>query len=305
MQQGMKLSQALSKSELRAFQKKSDLRALGGLAFNWGMIVFAFAIAINWPNPVTILAGIILLGGRQLGLGVVNHDCAHHAFFKSPKVDEFVGHWLAGAPMNTSLKAYRAYHLKHHKFAGTPNDPDIGFVKNYPVSKSSLKRKFMRDFTGQTGFRDTMNDLKKFKLSRNYPWLLFHVALLGTLTLVGAPWAYLMWWAARLFVFPAIVRLRQIGEHGTALDRTSLDARLNTGTTVAPLWQRVIVAPNDVNYHLEHHLLASVPPYRLGRLHRLLSERGYYDGYDCISKDYFDVIRRAVRPDEPRMVAAE
>lgn len=305
MQQGMKLSQALSKSELRAFQKKSDIRALGSFLFNWGLIAFAFAIAIVWPNPLTILAGIVILGGRQLGLGVINHDCAHHAFFKNPKVDEFVGHWFAGAPMNTSLKAYRAYHLKHHKFAGTPDDPDIVFVKNYPVSRSSLKRKFMRDFTGQTGFRDTMRDLRKFKLSRNYPWVLFHVVLLAAVTLAGAPWAYLMWWAARLFVYPAIVRLRQIGEHGTALDRTSLDARLNTGTTVAPFWQRVIVAPNDVNYHLEHHLLASVPPYRLGRLHRLLAERGYYDGYACISKDYFDVIRRAVRPDEPRMVAAE
>ncbi|MCA8899012.1 MAG: fatty acid desaturase family protein [Hyphomonas sp.] len=302
----LKLSDALTKDELRDLRRKSDVRALASFVFTWGLIAGAFAMATIWPNPLTILAGIGILGGRQLALGVINHDCAHHAFFKSPKVDEFVGHYLVGAPMNISLPAYRAYHLKHHKYAGTPNDPDIVFVKDYPISKESMRRKFMRDFTGRTGVRDTLRKIRNFKLQRNWPWLTFHILLLGTLTAAGAPWAYLMWWAAELFVYPAIVRLRQIGEHGTAKDRTQLDPRLNTGTTVAPLWQRVLIAPNDVNYHLEHHMFASIPPYNLPKLHRLLASRGYYDGFECISKDYFDVIRRALRPEDvPAMVPAE
>lgn len=301
----MKLSDALSKDELRELRQKSDIKALATLTWNWGLIVAAFAIAIIWTTPLTILLGILILGGRQLGLGIINHDCAHHAFFKNKSVDDFVGEYLAGAPMNISLAAYRAYHLKHHKYAGTPDDPDIVFVKNYPVSRDSIWRKFKRDLTGQTGFRDTMMKLKKFRLSRNWKWLGFHLILLGTLTAVGAPWAYLMWWTAELFIYPAIVRLRQIGEHGTAIDRSQLDARLNTGTTVAPFWQRVFIAPNNVNYHLEHHLLASIPPYNLGRMHRILSERGYYAETDCISHGYGDVLRRAVRRDEPELVAAE
>lgn len=305
MQSLVKLSDVLSKDELNLLRQKSDLKALVTLVWNWALIAAAFAIAIVWPNPLTVLLGVLILAGRQLGLGIINHDCAHHAFFKSKAVDDFVGHWIAGAPMNISLAAYRAYHLKHHQYAGTPDDPDIVFVKNYPVPGESLKRKFIRDFTGQTGFRDTMRKVRNFKLSRNYPWLGFHILLLGTLTLAGAPWAYLMWWAAEIFVYPAIVRLRQIGEHGTALDRTSREARLNTGTTNAPFWQRVFVAPNNVNFHLEHHLLAHIPPYNLRRMHNILVSRGFYDGVDCISKDYADVLRRAVRRDEPGLVAAE
>lgn len=299
----LKLSDVLTKDELRELSKKSDIKALSSLVWTWALIAGAFAIAIVWTNPLTILFGVVLLGGRQLALGVINHDCAHHAFFKSQKVDEFVGHYIVGAPMNISLHAYRAYHLKHHKYAGTPNDPDIGFVKNYPVSKSSIQRKFMRDLSGQTGFRDTMMKIRKFKLTRNWPWLTFHVLLLATLTVVGAPWAYLMWWAAELFIFPAIVRLRQIGEHGTAPDRTSLDPRLNTGTTVAPFWQRVFLAPNDVNYHLEHHYLAAVPPYNLPKLHRLLASRGFYEGIPCIATGYGDVLKKAVRWDEEAVTA--
>lgn len=301
----MKLSDALTKDELRELRQKSDLKAFITLTWNWVLIAAAFAIAIIWTNPLTILLGVLILGGRQLGLGIINHDCAHHAFFKNKAVDDFVGHWIVGAPMNISLPAYRAYHLKHHKYAGTPDDPDIGFVKNYPVSRDSIQRKFKRDLTGQTGFRDTLFKIRKFRFSRNWQWLAFHVLLLGTLTAVGAPWAYLMWWAAELFIYPAIVRLRQIGEHGTAIDRTQLDARLNTGTTVAPFWQKLFIAPNNVNYHLEHHLLASIPPYNLERMHRILSERGFYSETDCISRGYGDVIRRAVRRDKPEMVAAE
>ncbi len=301
----MKLSDALTKDELRSLREKSDLKAFATLSWNWGLIAAAFAIAIVWTNPFTILLGILILGGRQLGLGIINHDCAHHAFFKNKAVDDFVGEWLVGAPMNISLAAYRAYHLKHHKYAGTPDDPDIVFVKNYPVPRESLVRKFKRDLTGQTGFRDTLFKLRKFRWSRNWKWAAFHVLLLATLTAVGAPWAYLMWWAAEIFVYPGIVRLRQIGEHGTAIDRTQLDARLNTGTTVAPFWQRVFVAPNNVNYHLEHHLLASIPPYNLGKLHSLLEARGFYEETDCISSGYIDVLRRAVRRDEPVAVAAE
>ncbi|MAI89170.1 fatty acid desaturase family protein [Ponticaulis sp.] len=299
----LKLSDVLTRDELRELSKKSDIRALSSLMWTWALIVAAFAMAIVWTNPLTIILGIALLGGRQLALGVINHDCAHHAFFKSQKVDEFVGHYIVGAPMNISLHAYRAYHLKHHKHAGTPNDPDIGFVKNYPVSKSSIQRKFIRDFTGQTGFRETVMKIRKFKLSRNWPWLTFHVLLLATLTAVGAPWAYLMWWVAELCVFPAIVRLRQIGEHGTAPDRTSLDPRLNTGTTVAPFWQRIFLAPNDVNYHLEHHYLAAVPPYNLPKLHRILASRGFYEGIPCIATGYGDVLRKAVRWDEDAVTA--
>ena len=33
-----------------------------------------------------------------------------------------------------------------------------------------------------------------------------------------------------------------------------------------PWWQRLLFAPNGVNYHMEHHFMASVPCYRLAAL---------------------------------------
>ncbi len=286
----------LSKEEIAELMRSSNLRGWWTVAVNWAIIAAAFALAIAWPNPLTIVLAVLLIAARQLGLGIIVHDCAHHALFASRTLNERVGQWLAGFPMNQSLAKYRSYHLKHHRFAGTPQDPDIGFVHNYPVTRASLRRKFVRDLTGRTGMRDLMRDLRGFRLAQQWPWLAFHLALFAILALAGGWWAYSLWWAALLFVYPAIVRLRQIGEHGVAEERSDLDPRRNTSTTVARWWERLFVAPNHVHYHLEHHLAAGVPPYRLAAMHRLLAERGFYNGFTCISRGYADVIRRAVQP---------
>lgn len=293
--QPAKFTDVLSREELASLKRHSDLVGARTVLLNWGIIGAAFAFAITWPNPVTILAAIVLVAGRQLGLGIITHDCAHSALFRTRWLNEFAGHWLAAVPMNSSLPLYRAYHLKHHRFAGTSDDPDRVFVKDYPVSPQSLKRKFGRDLTGRTGLRDLKMQLRQFRFAKQWPWLAFHVGLFAVLTLADAPWAYALWWAALLFVYPAIVRLRQIGEHGVAAERNDVDPRRNTSTTLARWWERLLVAPNNVNYHLEHHMAAGIPAHNLRRMHRLLSERGFYDGFNCVSRGYADVLRRAVR----------
>ena len=290
------LTDFIYKEELAVLMRPSNARGWWVVAANWAIIAGAFALAIAWPNPLTIVLAVLLIAGRQLGLGIIVHDCAHHALFASRTLNERVGQWLAGNPMNTSLAKYRSYHLKHHRFAGTPQDPDIVFVHAYPITRDSLKRKFARDLTGRTGLRDLMRELRQFRFATQWPWLVFHAGLFTVLALAGGWWAYGLWWVAQLFVYPAIVRLRQIGEHGVAEERGDLDPRRNTSTTVARWWERLFVAPNNVHYHLEHHLAAGVPPYRLAAMHRLLVSRGYYDGYSCVSNGYAEVIRRAVKP---------
>lgn len=293
----MKPSDYLCKEELTQLMHRSDARAWWTFAVNWGLIAAAFALAILWPNPLTLLAAVLIIAGRQLGLGILVHDCAHHAMFKARRTNEAAGQWLAGVPINLSLAAYRTYHLKHHRYAGTPDDPDLVFVAKYPIPRASLRRKFLRDITGRTGIRDLAQSLSRFRFAEQWPWLAFHAGLFALLALAGGWWAYALWWVALLFVYPVIVRLRQIGEHGVVPDRGDADPRMNTSTTIARWWERLFIAPNHVNYHVEHHLAAGIPPYRLGQMHRLLRSKGFFDGYDCLSQGYVDVIRRATRQD--------
>ena len=71
-----------------------------------------------------------------------------------------------------------------------------------------------------------------------------------------------------------------------------LDPVRNTRTTRASWLERLFIAPNFVNYHLEHHLLMTVPHYQLPRLHRLLRERGAL-AEECVASGYPEVLRLA------------
>jgi fatty acid desaturase len=291
-----RLSDLLSTEEIRPFMARSDARAWLMVSANFLLIAGAFALPILWPNPLTILICLLLLGARQLGLAVIYHDCCHGVFFRTRWLNDLIGHWVAAGLLNTSMYAYRAYHLKHHKFAGTPDDPDLGIASAYPASAASLRRKIRRDLTGVTGWKAFKGQFRKFGIRRNAPFVVSHLLLFGALWLAGAPWAYALWWLAYVFVHQLVTRLRFMGEHGVAKDRLSADARENTCTTVVSWWERLLVAPNYVNFHLEHHLSAAVPCYRLAPLHKLLISRGFFDDYPCLSAGYRDVLARAVAP---------
>lgn len=295
----MKLSDALSREELRAFSQSSDLKGAGVLGGNIVLLGAAFALAGLFPNPATILIAVVLIAGRQLGFAIVLHECAHGSLFATRSLNGFVGKWLAQGLIDVSLDGYRAYHLNHHRHAGTAEDPDIPLVKGYPASPASMRRKFTRDLTGRTAFKELAFSLKTASWETKAPVLIAHGTLFAILAVAGAAWTYALWWVARIFLLPAFMRIRIIGEHGVAANVLSTDPRDNTHTTVPRWWERLTVAPNNVSYHLEHHMFAAVPSYNLEKLHRLLSERGFYRGKACVTVGYPRVLRAAIAPPSP------
>jgi fatty acid desaturase len=110
------------------------------------------------------------------------------------------------------------------------------------------------------------------------------------LALAGHPALYLLWAGAWLTTYSLAMRIRSIAEHGMVPDPAS-DLK-NTRTTLARWWERLLIAPNRVNFHLEHHLLMAVPHYNLPRLHRMLRERGVLVDA-CVAPGYASVLRLA------------
>jgi fatty acid desaturase len=100
------------------------------------------------------------------------------------------------------------------------------------------------------------------------PMLITNGALWGILAATGHAWLYWAWALAFLTFLPLFVRIRSIAEHG-CLDR-SPDMFRNTRTTKAGWLARATVAPVNVNFHMEHHLMASVPFHRLPLMHEWL-----------------------------------
>lgn len=295
----MNIRDLLTPEELNAVTEKSDWRAARIVLFDWTVIIGSFYLMASYPNPLTILLGLFLLGARQLGLGIIVHETGHRTLFASNKLNNLVGNWLAGYWVFSHKDAYMRVHLKHHQDAGTDMDPDLVNYQSYPITHTSLKRKFTRDLTGQVGWRRIKSIYRALKNvqqldEENRRYLLRSVGanafMLLVLTALGHAWLFAVWMVAFMTTHMMIVRIRQIAEHAGVPDHFDTDPRLNTRTLYISPLERLFIAPHRVNYHLEHHMLASVPIYRLQKLHRILINKGYYDDV-TFQRGYVSLLR--------------
>lgn len=307
----MKISDYLSAEEVQYYTRKSDMRGMRVLAANWLSILIIFSVVYLFPNPITILLAIVLIGGRQLGLAILMHECGHRTLFKTPELNDTLGHWLCAVPVVSHLSIYAKGHLEHHKLAGTKEDPDLSNYESYPIDVESFRRKILRDIKGETGFKlikgiasgvqsAFTNSGKSITQKAENPFiqlLLVQFVILCVFSALFAPWVYLIWVGSYLTTFMLVVRLRQVAEHANVPNLYDADPRKNTRTTIPRAWEKLFFAPNWVNYHLEHHFMAGVPCFRLKALHQLLKARGAYDDTQ-IFYGYFSVLRHAINNKE-------
>ena len=298
--------------------KKSNWRAAYEVAHTWAWIAFAFALVYFFPNVITVIAALFILGGKQLACSVIMHDTGHQALFTNPKVNDFIGKWLGAYPILQDMIRYRHYHYRHHVSTGTEEDPDLALIKGYPTSMVSMCRKIGRDLSGVTGIKGqiaviamhlnylTYNLAGQVQriIQKDRSWkeflrtafrnlsgpVLSNVILFGILWLVASPWLYLLWIGALLTTYNFSIRIRSISEHSMVEDPTNQIR--NTRTTYANWLERLLFAPHYVTYHLEHHMLMAVPPYNLPRMHQLLKEKGFYEE-GLLAPGYWEIIKMA------------
>jgi fatty acid desaturase len=292
--------------ELKNLSRRSDWIGAGLVLHAWALILGSMAIFVIWPNPLTLLGAVMVIGGRQLGLAILMHDAAHGLLFKTRRLNEFAGQWLCAFPVGTDLNLYRPYHLKHHRFTQQENDPDLVLSAPFPITRQSLRRKIQRDLLGQTGYQRRRMQWREAWGPQNLSWAerreqltkagitgaaITNLALLSILTAAGYWWLYpLLWLLPLLTWYQLISRIRNIAEHAVVPDND--DPLRNTRTTYANPLLRLLLAPYWVNYHLEHHLLLSVPCWKLPQAHKLLLAKGYGPKME-LRQGYGEVLRMA------------
>src|SRR3981189_3270797 len=137
-------------AEWSRLTSRSSLRAMWLVVHAWGPIAAVIALVTLWPNPLTWLIAVTVVGARQLGLAIPMHEAAHGGLHANKAVNEWIGQWLCAVPVGADLASYRSYHLQHHKFTQQPEDPDLSLSAPFPITKDSFTRKAIRDLTGQT-----------------------------------------------------------------------------------------------------------------------------------------------------------
>lgn len=289
----------------------------------WGVIGLAVAAGVVWP--ILIPLSVAVIGTRQLGLAILMHEAAHGGLSSNRAVNDWLGQWLCAVPVGADLTRYRPYHLSHHKYAQQPEDPDLVLSAPFPVTPASLRRKILRDLTGQTFFKQRV----LFALRSSSPrdgsardsarsssptgdsakenaegavvtgksvasFLLVNAAMLLGLSLAGVWWAYFVLWLLPLATwFPMVTRIRNIAEHA-CVEGSATDALRAARTTRAGWLERAFIAPYWVNFHAEHHLFMHVPCWRLPKLHRALQATAEGKRME-VAGSYGAVLRRVTR----------
>ena len=296
---------ALPKDVVARFTRRSSWRASLAVLEDFAVIFPSIGISLySWPNPLVVALCVLVIGTRQHALFVIAHDAAHYLLYENRKVNDFVGR-AAATVQGLSMCTYRVIHRLHHNNLYTELDPDTALHGGYPRGKAYLVRKLLKDLSGFTAWKtyayflggapalntstnvairpldDTSEKLRRDAKSDRNVVIVFHVAALAFFAWSGYLVEYLVLWILPLVtVVQAILRLRAIAEHGATTDFSSpLTA---ARTNVLPGWLEWLLFPHHVNYHIEHHLYASVPHYHLPALHREMRTRGILEGAEVL-----------------------
>lgn len=302
------ISDLFTREEITELTTKSDLHGSWAVLSTWAVIGGTFAAVAStweylpvWGKLLMCIAALVILAGRQLALAIIMHDASHQSLFKTKWLNDIATDWLCARPIWNDLKKYRAHHLRHHSKTSTVEDPDLSLVEGFPTSKKSLMRKFFRDVSGITGLKFALGrvlmDVEKMEwtVSNDRRWIsqegchwvdypkaflknsggaiATNAALFSILWAAGHPKLYALWILAYLTPFPLFLRVRSMAEHAGM--PTSNSALTNTRSTKAGYIARALVAPIHVNFHKEHHLMATVPYFKLPKMHQMLLERGH------------------------------
>jgi fatty acid desaturase len=301
----MRARDLMTEQELVEVRTRSTWKSMALITHAWTLILGSMAMVAVWPNPLTFILAVAIIGSRQLGLSILMHDGAHGALANGARLNMALSQWLCAYPVFNETEAYRRYHLQHHAHTQQDNDPDLILSAHFPITRPSYRRKFWRDISGQTGyaqrkaqFLNALGD-PSWPLAQRAayfrdklgPQVLFNLIFFAALAAAGVWWAYPLLWLLPLLTWMMVItRIRNIAEHAVVPD--SDDPLRNTRTTRAGLIERLFIAPYYVNYHLEHHLLFYVPCYNLPRVHRILL-RGPHAARMEVQPNYAAVLRLA------------
>ena len=269
-------------AEWAPFAVRSSWKGLALVVHAWAVIGAATVVGLIWPWTLPLIVPII--GARQLGLFILQHDAAHGALHPNAGINDWVGEW----PCLGGLAPYRNYHLQHHKYAQQAEDPDLVLSAPFPISRASFRRKVVRDLTGQTWFNQRFGRLVARLKARKEPtlailadevkrqrrWLILNGLAIAAFTAAGYWWGWFaLWLLPRATWFQLVTRLRNIAEHALVA-KDEPDPLRHARTTHANLIERALIAPYWVNYHCEHHMFMHTPCWSLPRMSRLLAQKG-------------------------------
>lgn len=293
----------LTREELRRLSTVKPWLACLHVAVEWGLIAATIYLCQRFWHPMLYVFAVALIGSRQHALLVLMHDGVHYRLLRNRRLNDWMSEVILAWPHLVSARQYRKNHFAHHRYLNTQQDPDLIRRKGDPVwvfpqTVPAMAKTLFRDVTG-------LNAPAMLKLAASVAaadsvpigFLAvrygFYAATLAITIYAGAFEAFALYWIVPMFTWLVLImRLRSIAEHH-AIDEPDSAYPL-TRTTDATWLERTLLAPKNVNLHIEHHFFPSVPFYRLPELHAILMSKPEFRESAHVTRTYWGVLMESV-----------
>jgi fatty acid desaturase len=280
-----------SKKSISALHELDNWHGILQIAEDWLIIGAATTTSIaagqflpTWVAVPTYLGATILIGARQRGLRVCNHQATHKALAKNPKLN----YWLATLPaawlVLESFSGFDDTHNSrengHHPNLGTNKDMDHMSVVGthlYDIGDSAVSLqqylwtlplstpKYLKFLFGNRIF-NPREDSQERVLRCCY-----FSAIAASLVYAGFGLEFLLYWLVPLFTTANwIGSFIQVAEHyPLMMEAESIDIQLSRNRVLSPLWN-ILVGTHQEGYHLVHHLYPKLPLWNMRKAHQIL-----------------------------------
>ena len=77
----------ISAEQLAEVRRRSSWKGIALIVHAWAMVLGAMALVTWWPNPLTFLLAVAIIGSRQLGFAILMHEGAHGGLAPNEKLN--------------------------------------------------------------------------------------------------------------------------------------------------------------------------------------------------------------------------
>jgi fatty acid desaturase len=292
---------------IRELSTLNPLRSSVAIATEWLGIVLAVVLYQRFLHPIFLPIVIMWIGARQHALGILMHEGTHYVLYKNRRLSAIVSELFLAWPVFITARMYRPSHFAHHRHVNTEKDPDLMRKQSsvsewqFPKSWRALVALLAKDVFGLktlqlfSDFEDMWDRKGPKEAGVDFYTVartLYYILVLSVVTYFRLwPMFLLLWVVPILTWLKMIMRIRSIAEHfAIEYDHVYTHSR----TTLPSFFERLFVAPRNINYHIEHHLYPSVPFFRLPQLHALLMKDPAFRSKAHITSTYWGVLRECV-----------
>jgi fatty acid desaturase len=256
---------------INAFMGVDDRRAILIIAGDYAILMAIILLAIAAHHPLATVVAIPLIAGRQVALLNLVHAAAHHSLF-SKRDDNYRVDLVVGYPIFDSVRAYRSYHLPHHREFIRKDEDRFDYLEDRLRGHDDGPwRRTWEAIIKPIAGRATIGFIRAVvDQARDNTWWAWRLGVYWVVVFAFFWWqgwiGYLLlyWFLPMVWLYPVLYEWAELSDHFAAKDET----RNQRG-----LFYLLFLKGHET-YHAAHHRYPRVPFYRIKAASRYLNSIG-------------------------------